>query len=175
MRSRADRATRAIGFVLGAGLAITALLSWKIPPGHATLGADVTVVSHPSGELAVSPNGRIINATALKPGPPSAAEGSHVKLHNQTDTTLDVRLRGVPSESDLDDALMVDVTSGGESLFRGSLGDFRSWTPEGISIDSGAQAGFQISTWLPPTLAAGYQGRSTTVDLELRSTPADDR
>jgi hypothetical protein len=171
MRSRADRRTRGIGFLLGAGLAIAAVLSWQIPRGHSTLGAVVTVASRPSGELAVSPTGTFINAAALKPGPTSAAVGGHVQIENQTGSTLDVQVRGVAAQSDLDAALMVDVTSGGSSIFHGSLGDFRSWTTDSISVGSGRSAGFKVSAWLPSSLTAGYQGRTATVDLQFKSVP----
>ena len=82
MRTRADRRTRGIGFLLGAGLAVAALLSWRIPPGHTTLGAAVTVVTQPSGELTISPGGTLINATSMKPSPASAAETGelHVRI-----------------------------------------------------------------------------------------------
>jgi hypothetical protein len=171
MRSRADRRTRGIGFLLGAGLAAAAVLSWQIPRGHTTLGAAVTIVSHPSGELAVSPSGTFINSTELQPGPESAAEAGKLRVRNQTGTTLDVQLRGIPSQSDLNGALMVEVASGGASIFHGSLDDFRSWTRDSVTVASGDSAAFQVSTWLPASLTAGYQGRVATVDLQFKSLP----
>jgi hypothetical protein len=175
MRSRADRTARGIGFLLGAGLAIVAVLSWQIPRGHSTLGAAITVVSQPSGELAVSPSGTFINVTALKPGPASGAVGGKVQIENQTGQTLDVHVRAVASETDLNSALMVGVTSGGNSLFQGSLGDFRSWTADGITVGSGRSAGLQVNTWLPSSLTAGYQGRTATIDLQFKSVPESTR
>jgi hypothetical protein len=175
MRSRADRRARGIGFLLGAGLAIIAVLSWQIPRGHSTLGAAVTIASRPSGELGVSPSGTFINTIALKPGPTSAAVQGKVQIENQTGQTLDVQVRGVASTPDLNAALMVDVTSGGSSIFHGSLGEFRSWTADSISVGSGRSAGLQVSTWLPPTLTAGYQGRTATVDLQFKSLPETTR
>jgi len=175
MRSRADRRTRGIGFLLGAGLAIAALLSWRIPPGHTTLGAAVTVVSHPSGELSVTPAGTFINATSMKPGPVTSADAGKVRVRNETGATLAVHLRGVASQPDLNQALMVHVTSGGAPIFNGSLGDFRSWSTDSVSVDSGASAAFEVSTWLPSTLTDGYQGRTTSVDLEFKSVPETSR
>ena len=175
MRSRADRRTRGVGFLLGAGLAIVALLSWRIPPGHITLGAAVTVLTQPSGELAIAPGGTLINATAMKPSPASSAESGVLHVRNETGETLDVHLRGVPSHPDLNDALMLDVTSGGTSLFSGTLGDFRSWSTDGISVDSGARAAVRVRTWLPESLTDGYQGRETSVQMEFRSVPEESR
>ncbi|MFL5735946.1 MAG: hypothetical protein ACJ76P_01240 [Actinomycetota bacterium] len=169
MRSRADRRTRGIGFLLGAGLAVAALLSWRIPPGHTTLGAAVTVVTQPSGELAISPGGTLINATAMKPSSASSAETGELHVRNETGANLEVHLRGVASQPDLNDALMVDVSSGKTSIFSGTLGEFRSWSDDGVAVDPGARASFRVSTWLPPSLKEGYQGRTTSVDLEFKS------
>src|SRR3954454_20870278 len=119
MGSRADRRTRGIGLLLGAALAVTALLSWRLPPGRSTLAATVTVVAQPSGEPALSPGGTLINATALKPSAASSADTGALRVRNQTGATLDVHLRGVPSQPDLNDALMIDVSSGATSIFSG--------------------------------------------------------
>jgi hypothetical protein len=175
MRTRADRRTRGIGFLLGAGLAVAALLSWRIPPGHTTLGAAVTVVTQPSGELTISPGGTLINATSMKPSPASAAETGELHVRNVTGSTLDVHLRGVPSQPDLNGALMVDVSSDGTSIYSGPLGDFRSWSDDGVTVDSGSKASFRVRTWLPQTLTEGYQGRTTSVDLEFKSVPQASR
>jgi hypothetical protein len=175
MRSRADRRTRGIGFLLGAGLAVAALLSWRIPPGHSSLGAAVTVVTQPSGELAISPAGTLINATAMRPSTASAAETGELHVRNETGATLDVHLRGVASQPDLNDALMIDVSSGERSIFSGTLGEFRSWSDDGLALDSGARASFRVNTWLPRSLKDGYQGRTTSIDLEFESVPEASR
>jgi len=175
MRSRADRRTRGVGFLLGAGLAVAALLAWRIPPGHTTLGAAVTVVTEPSGELSVTPSGTLINATSMKPAPASSAETGELRVRNETGSTLDVHLRGVPSQPDLNDALMIDVSSGGAPVYAGTLGGFRSWSDDGVTLDSGAKASFRVRTWLPETLTEGYQGRTTSVDLEFKSVPEGSR
>jgi hypothetical protein len=175
MRSRADRRTRGIGFLLGAGLAVALLLSWRIPPGHTTLGAAVTVVTQPSGELSISPGGTLINAESMKPGPASTARTGELHVRNETGATLEVHLRGVPSQPDLNEALMIDVTSAGSSIYSGSLGGFRSWSDDGVALDSGARASLRVRTWLPQTLTEGYQGRTTSVEIEFRSVPEASR
>jgi hypothetical protein len=168
MRSRADRRTRGIGLLLGAGLALALLLSWRTPPGHSTLGADVTVVTQPSGELAISPGGTLINAVSMKPSPAASAETGELHVRNETGATLEVHLRGVPSQPDLDDALMIEVSSRGTTLYSGVLGGFRSWSDDAVAVDSGGKASFRVRTWLPETLTEGYQGRTTSVELEFK-------
>jgi hypothetical protein len=154
---------------------VAALLAWRIPPGHTTLGAAVTVVTEPSGELAVSPGGTLINATSMRPEPASSAETGELHVRNETGSKLDVHLRGVASQPDLNDALMIDVSSDGAPIYSGTLGGFRSWSDDGVTLESGAKASFRVSTWLPQTLTEGYQGRTTSVDLEFKSVPEGSR
>jgi hypothetical protein len=171
MRSRADRRIRGIGFLVGAGLAVAALLSWRIPPGHTTLGAAVTIATEPSGELSISPGGTLINSESMKPSPASSAETGELHVRNETGATLDVHLRGVPSQPDLNDALMIAVSSAGTSIYAGSLRDFGSWSDDGLTVDPGAKASLHVRAWLPETLAEGYQGRTTSVEMQFKSVP----
>jgi hypothetical protein len=171
MTSRADRRTRAIGLLLGAALAVGALLSWRIPPGHTTLGAAVTVLTQPNGELSVSPGGTVINATSMKPGSEASAQSAELRVRNETGTTLAVHLRGIASQPDLNQALMVDVSSGGRAIYSGALGAFRSWSHSSVSLGSGDRAAFEVRAWLPSTVTEGYQGRETSVELQFKSVP----
>src|SRR5919199_6342406 len=85
------RAAFAAGFVAAATLVVLG----RFAPARTPLGLDVTVTTSPTGELAVAPIGKVVDAGALAPGR-GAAHGS-ITLSNQTSAELHVRLRAAPS------------------------------------------------------------------------------
>ena len=75
---------RAVGFVLGVSLAISAVLGWRLPRGTGRLGADVAVAFLQTGTLQLSSVTPLINANDLQPGGATATG------------TVDVRASGTP-------------------------------------------------------------------------------
>lgn len=171
MRDRGDTWARGIGLLLGLSLALAAVMAWRIPQGTGTLGADLIVASHPTGELDVTPSGPFVSATGLRPGGESDAPSGTLRVRNQTGVTLGVRMRGLPSSKDLDGLLWIEIEAAGSPLFRGTVGDLRSWTDRAFTLDSGERTTISVRTWLPDTVTADYEGRIETLDLEFRATP----
>jgi len=171
MAGHGDGWARGIGLLLGLSLALAAAVTWRIPGGTGTLGADLVLSSGPTGELGVSPAGPFVSATGLRPGPEADAPSGTIRVSNQTGTTLGIRMRGLPSGQDLDRLLWVRIDADGSELFRGPVGDLRSWTERAFTLASGERTTISVRTWLPPQVSSGYEGRIETVDLEFRSTP----
>ena len=170
MKTRADAVLRGIGLLLGFSLAVIVVLSSRIPPGTGFLGADLIVASGPTGELAVSPIGPFISATNLTPGPETTAPSGDLKILNQTGSTLRVQVRGLPSTKDLDSTVMVDVTSSGDPIFHGTLGDFRGWSTGSVTLAPGQRADLSVSTWLANTEDRAWAGAIAQYSIEFRST-----
>jgi hypothetical protein len=161
---RIDSLVRVIAFVIGMGIAAGVVASSMIPAGAGALGADVHIVAAPTGELSVKPSGLVLEGTGLTPGS-EPATGS-VQVLNQTGSTLDVRLRGIPDTPDLDRVLRISVTGpDGERIYRGPLGGFRDWSRVAVTFPSGAWRTFRFEAWVPAEAGPGYAGRIAQVDL----------
>src|SRR2546421_371139 len=169
MKTKADIWIRSLGLVLGITVAAITLVSSRIPPGTGLLGADIVLASAPTGELAVTPTGPFLSATNLTPSSP-ASSGS-ISVFNQTGSTLDVAVRGLPSSTDMDQVMLVQVAADGTQIYDGTLGGFRDWTTKTISLASGQTANLTVRTWLDPTSGEAWSGRVTQVGIEFDSNP----
>ncbi len=161
---RIDSRLRVIGLIIGTALAAGVISSSRIPAGADALGADVSVVAAPSGELAVKRSGVVLRGTSLTPAT-DAASGS-VQLLNQTAGPVSVHLRGIPDTPALDRALWILVTDpDGEQLYRGPLDGFGDWTAAAITLDPGEWRSIGLEAWVPDDVGPGYAGRIVQVDL----------
>lgn len=160
---RIDSYVRVIAFVLGLGIAAGVVASSMIPAGAGALGADIHVVVAPTGELAVKPTGLILEGTGLTPGSEPATGA--VQVLNQTGSTLDVRLRGIPDSAGLDRVLWISVTGPqDDTIYRGTLGGFRDWSTV-VVFPSGAWRALRFEAWIPAGAGPAYAGRIAQVDL----------
>jgi hypothetical protein len=160
--------TRAIGLILGLGLVALAVLAGRVAGGHIPAGSAVTVTALPTGELGLSRSGRILVAPDLHPGGPGTAALSGLVVHNQTGRTLAVRMRALPSVTDLDRLLMVSLQVAGERPLVRPIGELGRWSARPLVLRKGQSRRLTIRTWLPAGLRAGYQGRIVDIDLQLR-------
>ncbi len=172
MKSRADRWARAVGLCVGLVTAVVAVTGWSIPRGSGSLGTDLFFSSAPTGELAVSPTGPFLSATAIRPGSAADAVTGDLEIFNQTGVTLQVSVRGLPSTKDLDQMLMVDVEADGARLFLRTLAGLRNWT-QPLSLGSAQTTTVTIRTWIPMDVGSGWEGRIVTVPLEFRTVPVE--
>jgi hypothetical protein len=170
---KTDIVWRVSGLLLGAGIALVALASWRMPPAGGRLGADVRILSAPTGELDVSPAGPFLSVTNLEPGSPGGGALGELGVRNQTGSRLSVRVRLLPSTADLDALLRVRVSAGGERLLDGTLGGLRTWSAGAFHLSSGERRELHVQAWLPGTVRDGYQGRVEDVGLELRAERAE--
>jgi hypothetical protein len=169
MKPKTDRWIRRGAFLLGAILGLWALSGFKIPAGTDLQGADVHVLTASTGELEI-PAGVFVRGLGLQPGEQQAVEGS-VPVRNRTGVPLDVKVHVLPSITDLNDLLMIEVRAGTD-VYRGRLGGLLQWSKRPVRIASGATETFQVSTWLRPGIAGGYQGRFDDVMLAFQGRPA---
>jgi hypothetical protein len=170
MRAWTDGSARIVGLAVGVALAMVVILAWRIPGGDGSLGASLTFSAAPTGELGVEPAGILISEPALRPA--MSVEGA-MELLNQTASTLEVSLRALPSNPDLDRLLMVEVLAGGEPLFSGTLGALRRWTRTPLVLESGESRTLDVRAWFPGTVRTGYEGRIEQVPLQFRSSAVE--
>jgi hypothetical protein len=160
-RQRGIAWARGIGFVLGAGIAVSAIAGWTLPRGTGRPGADVAVVFLQTGELQLSSLTPVIDESSLYPGTP--AEGS-VDVRNSSGSRLDVGLSAEPSVEALDRLLWIDISAAGRRIFRGPLGALRDGSQR-FTISPLATRTLDVRAWLPASVAGGYEGSIDDVNL----------
>jgi hypothetical protein len=162
---------RIVGFMLGLAVAAAVVGASKIPAGAGVLGADISMVVAPTGELAVKHSGRVLAGTTLTPASDPAT--GQFTILDQTMFPLNVRMHGVPDMPGLDGTLWVVLTGpDDEQLFRGSLADFRDWTEDPVLLEPGVWSTFGLKAWIPGDVGPGYAGRMIQVDLGFRVSKA---
>jgi len=126
-RDRGARIARWVGLSVGLAVVMAALHAWRVAPAPGPpLGADVAFTAGPTGELEVSPAGRFLFGTDLRPS--GRVLIGTLAVRNQTGRRLAVQLRALPNLDDLDRILRVEITSPQGILFTGDLGTLRNWT-----------------------------------------------
>lgn len=166
--TRVDAHLRLLAFLIGMMLAAGVVASSMIPAGAGSLGADITVVVTPTGELAVKRSGDVLDGNGLTPA--SAAVVGRMQLLNQTGETLAVHLRGVADVPDLDRILWISVMGpGGNQLYRGPLGGFGDWTRANAVLVPGRWNTFDLEAWIPGSAGPTYEGRVVQIDLAFRT------
>lgn len=164
MRAPIEWTSRAAGLLAGIAVAAGAVASWRLPGGSGVVGADIRFLAAPTGELEVTPTGPFVSATNLRAG--SVPARGDMEVRNQTGATVSVRFRAVPSLSDLDDLLVIRAQTGDERLFEGTLSGLRSGSDRSLRLASGERRIVRVETWLPATVAGGYEGRVADIALE---------
>jgi hypothetical protein len=151
---------RGIGFVLGAGIAVSAIAGWTLPRGTGRSGADVAIAFLQTGELQLSSLTPVIDESGLHPG--TSADGS-VDVRNSSGSRLSVAVLAEPSIAALDEVLWVDVSAGGRGIFHGPLGGLRAGSRR-FTISPLDTRTLDVRAWLPASVA-GYEGRIDDVNL----------
>jgi hypothetical protein len=161
-----NRVARVVGIGLGIALAAAALLSWRVPGGERTLGADVRFEALQTGPVGVTPIQSFASTPSLLPG---KAISGDVTLRNQTGTPLALRLRALPSTSDLNSLLVVRVSAGAKTLYDGSLGGLRSAGTSPLRLAPGRSGAVRVNASLPAGEHSGFEGRIVDVTLQIAS------
>ena len=166
------RLAKPAGFLVGMGaavaLTVTALSAWHLPRGTGSNGADVTVATGPTGELGL-PLGPFVRGNDLRPGSDPAT--GTIPVRNQTGTDLAVTIRALPSIPDLDDLLMVQVTAGSRSVYRGTLAGLEVGSGKPFLLTPGQTRPLAVRAWLPGTISGGFQNRIEDVTLAFDVQP----
>src|SRR5206468_4863420 len=160
MESTSTRWAGPAGFTVGLAAAVVltvmALTAWHLPRGSGGNGADVTVSTGPTGELGI-PQGPFVRGANLRPGG-GAAEGT-IPVRNQTGQDLAVTVRAMPSVPDLDDLMMVQVSAGPRSVYRGTLAGLEVGSGRPFLLAPGQMRRLAVRAWLPGSVAEGFQNR----------------
>jgi len=164
--ARRGKWARRLGLILGVGLAISAAVISRIPSTGGVLGADVTFLSSPTGELDVSPSGPFVQGLDLRPGSARRPANGSVSLLNQTGSALAVHVRALPSVIDLDEVLRVQLTAGTTDVYTGALGGLRDWT-RGFHLEGGQSTELRVSAWIPRLATGPWKGRVDDISLEF--------
>ena len=166
MESTRIRLAKPAGFLVGLGavlaLTVGALPAWHLPRGTGSNGADLTVATGPTGELGI-PIGPFVRGNDLRPGG-DTAEGT-IPVRNQTGTDLAVTVRAMPSIPDLDDLMMVEVSAGSRSVYRGTLAGLVVGSGQAFMLTPGQTRALAVRAWLPSSVSEGYQNRIEDVTL----------
>lgn len=159
--------TKVAGLVLGAVACTSLLVSPRISRPAGVVDAALTITASPTGELAVTPIGTVLDAGRLAPGAPAARAAMVVR--NQTGIPLAVRLRAVPVTGDLDDVVRLRIRGADATLFDGSLARLRAGARP-ITLAPGAGQRLRIVATLRAQAPAGFEGRTDEVAFQLTST-----
>jgi hypothetical protein len=157
-----------LGILLGVAIAAVALLSWRVPGGERTLGADVRMEALQTGPVGVAPLHAFLSTPSLLPG---QAVAGKLALRNQTGVPLMLRLRALPSTRDLDSLLQVRVSAGTHTLYDGGLNGLRTAGSAPLRVASARSAQLQVRAMLPSGVRSGFQGRIVDVTLQIDSRP----
>jgi hypothetical protein len=146
---------------VGLSLALVALAQARIPAGTGQVPAYASLMAESSVKLGVTPLGReLLSKKMIAPG---ASTSGLVEISNLTSAPLDVtpRLRSLGDDSP--DALLLELTAGRRTLYRGSLGDFHARTRLGPQATQRLRFRFSM----PRGGAQDVQGRSAKLILRF--------
>jgi len=158
------RWARIAGFTVGVAAVAALMVTWQVDPGAGTVGADVTFLASPTGELDI-PTGPFVRGVGMAPG--DDATGT-VPVRNQTGSTLAIAVRVLPSIADLDPVLRVHMTAGEREVYDGPLGGLRDWS-DPFRLASGKRVPLAVAVTLPGGSDEDSHGRIDDVSLEFRS------
>jgi hypothetical protein len=159
-----DRLPRLLGILLGVSIAVVALVSWRVPGGERTLGANVRMEALQTGAVGVAPLHPFLSAPSLLPGSSVAGD---VTVRNQTGVRLAVRLRALPSTPELDSLLGIRVGARDQTLYDGSLAGLRTAGTRPLALNPAEAADLHVRASLPSGLRTGFQGRILDVTLQI--------
>jgi hypothetical protein len=166
-RSWLERVLGTAGLALGITLVVFAVSGWKVPTGGGSLGSDLYLSSGPTGELQVVPSGPFLRAREMRPGSPAAV--GTITVRNQTGSTVSISVLALPDRPDLDPLLKVRITSGSQTVFRGTLGDLAAGTEGLFELAPSHGARLRFRAWFPATVVRGYQGRIVSVPIQFQA------
>jgi hypothetical protein len=149
------------GLAAGVSLALVALVFARVPSGTREVPAHVSLLAEPSVKLGVSPVAReLLTESTLLPG--SRSVSGLVEVSNLTGAPLEARPRLRALGGDAPDALQVEVTAGGKTLYSGKLGELRA------HVRLGARAAKRIRFRISAPLGAARELSGRSAKLSLR-------
>lgn len=154
---------------LFAGLAIAAALvaTWRVDGGGAAPPARVEIVTSPSAEIAITPEGVTTEAGKLVASEREDGLRRTLEVRNATGEQLEVRLKAVSDQPDLREIVRFDVRAGEERIHGGTLARLESGS-QTFSLEPGQALPLTVTAWIPEgSPQADWAARSVSVSLEL--------
>jgi hypothetical protein len=161
------RSAELTSFLVGAAVALALLASWRVPPGHGTVGADITFSVALSPTITLSQTGPFANAANLTAAAGDALSGS-VYARNASAGRVAVRARVRGNVHDLDRALHVELLADGRRFYSGPLSGLANWTRQTVVLDGNRNTQITVRGRLLPGSEHQYAGRIAVATLELR-------
>ena len=161
------RPAKAVAVLLGLLVPLLTVGAHRVPAGTGKLGFDVEITSGGTGELSVTPQGRVALASGLVPGGPSAA--GQVVVRNQTAARLGIAPAAIAPEGEADRSVWIGVTRDGRTLASGPLTVMRDPRGPALTLAPGERARLRLYTWLPKDAPAGWAGRVAQVQVGWRA------
>jgi hypothetical protein len=113
------------GLFAGLGLALVTLALARVPASTGSVPARLSLVAEPSVRLGLSPVGReLLSTRKLVPGRSSVS--GVVQVSNLTGDTLSIRPRLRTIAAPAPDALRVEVSAGGRTVYSGPVAGMRA-------------------------------------------------
>jgi hypothetical protein len=157
--------------LVGATAALVMLSGWRIPHGVGSAPAGVTLSASGAPGIELARTGDFASSTQLLADGRSTVQGT-LEVHNPGGhaVAIHARLRG--DTTDLDAAVVIQLSSDALILYRGRLGGLRHWTRPGILIGAGKSAPITVRGAIRAH-AQRWQGRQVvaTLELDARETP----
>lgn len=163
-RIRTEWAALALGLALAAAL----VLSWRISAETTVPSAHVEIVTAPSSEFAVTPDGRTTGQGALRPSAPEGGFEREVTVRNATAGQLALSVRLPAEKSELDAALKARIAVDDTVVYDGVVRGLSQGSSPYPMI-GGQTARLSILVWIPESPSSDWKARSATLPLELVS------
>jgi hypothetical protein len=165
---------RALGAILGAGLALAFLIAARPGANGAPLPATVQVAFAPIGELEVTPASPrpVFRADSLTPGHSPSVGAFQVR--NQTGSPLAIKLETTADSTALDGLVRLRLSADGKQLADTTLQGMRQRSV-GLELASGAVSRLRLQASIPSDVLTGYEGRRVEVSLVPSVQIAGDR
>ena len=169
---QSERLARWAGLAIGVIVMAALVVAARIPAGHGSIGADVTVIAVPAGSVSLDHPGSVLQVNDMRPGASArTAPAGSFRITNISGHAMRVHVHALPSTKTLDDQLRVRVRARRTVLLRGTVGALGGWSPRSILLGPGGSAEVDVAVWLPAS-ASSYQGSIEDVSLEFHTRKA---
>jgi hypothetical protein len=163
VRGLAIASLRTAGIATGLALAALLVLAFRVPASGQEPGAGVRIAAQAPGELHVPEGEPFLAARGLMAG--GGETRATLPVRNVTRGPVHVRLRASGGGHDLDQALHLELRSGGRRLASGPLSRLRRWS-RAVRVERGGEGTIAARAWIPAG-AKDTSARMASLRLEL--------
>lgn len=161
--------TEWVALALGLALAALFVFSQRVGGETSAPAANVEIVTSPSSELAITPDGVTSGKGALTPSSPDGGFEREVTVRNATAEPLDARVALPEEPSTLDGALQARIQFDNRVVYDGPVRGLSAGS-DPYALASGQTARLSILVWIPEAIPGDdWEARSATLPIELAS------